>query len=131
MEETRAAVAAFADVKEIPARLVLFVPSFWRVSQTSARSAGAMYAASNVIGEACFDQTDDFLLCKAENDNNPLKCVEQGKAITRCALGVFQKIYSGPCADSFKAYVAALERNNLEFDRARAEEKAFVKCYKQ
>jgi NADH dehydrogenase (ubiquinone) 1 alpha subcomplex subunit 8 len=100
-------------------------------SQTRSRSAGAMYAASKPIGEACFDQTDDFLLCRADNDNNPFKCVEQGKAITRCALGVFQKIYAGPCADSFRAYVAALERNNLEFDRVRAEEKVFDRCYKQ
>lgn len=94
-------------------------------------SAGAFYAASNVIEVACYNETDAFLLCKADNQQNPIKCLEQGKAATRCGLNVFRNIYSGPCASVFKSYVSALERNNLEFDRARAEEAAFDKCFNQ
>ena len=83
------------------------------------------------MGAACDAETDAFLACKADHDGNPVKCVEEGKQVTACGLNVFRNIYGGPCADTFKAYVAALEKNNLEFDRARDEETAFTLCLKQ
>jgi hypothetical protein len=64
-----------------------------------------LYAASNLIGGACSVETDLFLSCKAEHDDNPVKCVQEGKLVTECGLNVFRNIYRGPCKESFKNYV--------------------------
>lgn len=105
----RAAVKKFDDVVEIPA------------------SSAVLYAASNVIGDVCYNENNTFMKCKADNDS-PIPCIDAGKNVTSCGLGVLRGIYGGPCADPFKAYVTALEKRNLQFDYTRTEEKAFVSC---
>lgn len=66
--------------------------------------------------------------CKAA-DANPIACVAQGKAVTRCAVSVLRQIHDGPCAGAFRTYVAALEKRNLEFKSCRAEEHLFMSCW--
>ncbi len=73
MQEIAEGVASVKDVQEIPA------------------SAGALLAASNLIGHACWAETDAFLLCKAEHNDNPVKCLDQGKQVTQCARKVQTK----------------------------------------
>lgn len=105
----RQAVREFDEVPDLPA------------------SAGALYAAADLIGSACSTENEKFMLCKGQS-GNPVDCVSQGVAVTRCAGRVLKGIVSSPCAQLYKEYVAVLEKNNLEFHRALKQEKAFQEC---
>jgi hypothetical protein len=94
----------------------------------SLTTQGALYAASHLIGDTCDKESLAFLQCKVR-DGNPLTCIKEGAQVTRCALGVFQRVYSSPCVGQFKEYVAALEKDNLNFDLARSQEAAFHACW--
>lgn len=55
------------------------------------------------------------MLCRNEL-KDPRKCVNEGKAVTSCALNFFRKI-KGSCAAEFTQYANCLDKTRLEFDR--------------
>ncbi len=88
-QRLREAVSSFDSVTDVPA------------------SAGALYAASHIIGHECDAASLAFMKvgatkggrwpwltlvsqCKARAGGDPIQCIDEGKAVTRCALGVFR-----------------------------------------
>lgn len=47
-----------------------------------------LLSASKLIGKYCDEINDQFILCKAQNDN-PLNCFEIGKEVTKCSRFVY------------------------------------------
>ncbi|OIV89876.1 hypothetical protein TanjilG_18596 [Lupinus angustifolius] len=50
-------------------------------------TSSVLMAASKHIGIRCHSENLEFLKCK-KKDQNPEKCLEQGRQVTRCALGL-------------------------------------------
>ena len=48
--------------------------------------AGAMH-----LGKVCEAQNNEFMLCRHETDD-PRACLEDGKAVTSCALNFFKQV---------------------------------------
>lgn len=55
------------------------------------------------------------MLCRSE-ELDPRRCLDEGKAVTACALNVLKKVKKH-CYDDFNAYMTCLERSSgtLEF----------------
>ena len=62
--------------------LIMTVPDVQEVEATSA----VLMAAARHFGKACADPNLAFMQCKEDNDQNPKKCLEEGKKVTQCAL---------------------------------------------
>ncbi|KZC11365.1 PREDICTED: NADH dehydrogenase [ubiquinone] 1 alpha subcomplex subunit 8 [Dufourea novaeangliae] len=73
-----------------------------------------LQAASFYIGKKCEWDNNEFMLCKQET-KDPRKCIQEGKNVTACALGVFQGIKKH-CLDDFNKYVRCLERSSGTLD---------------
>lgn len=55
------------------------------------------------------------MLCRKE-EGDPRRCLNEGKAVTSCALDILKKLKKH-CLDDFNAYMTCLERSSgtLEF----------------
>ncbi|QCE02891.1 NADH dehydrogenase [Vigna unguiculata] len=51
-------------------------------------SSSVLMASSKHIGIRCHSENLDFLKCK-KKDPNPEKCLDKGRDVTRCVLGLF------------------------------------------
>lgn len=87
-----------------------------------------LLAASNYIGKKCEWQNNEFYLCRRET-KDPRQCLDAGKDVTACALGVFQGIKKH-CQEHFDKYVNCLENStaDLEFSPCRKTQAALDKC---
>lgn len=47
-------------------------------------TSAPLKSASFFLGSFCQKYNDDFMLCKAEN-NDPAHCLKEGRRVTRCA----------------------------------------------
>ena len=50
-------------------------------------TSAVLMASSKHIGSRCFSENVAFLKCKKQ-DPNPEKCLDKGREVTRCALGL-------------------------------------------
>ena len=57
-----------------------------QVEEVGATSA-PLTSAAFFIGAACREFNDDYMLCRAEN-NQPEHCLKEGRKVTRCASNV-------------------------------------------
>ncbi|OMH83753.1 NADH-ubiquinone oxidoreductase [Zancudomyces culisetae] len=78
------------------------------------------------LGAVCKDKTDDFMLCKQDN-NDPKACLSQGKQVTDCGIEVVNKVKQH-CADSFANHWKCLDLNNQEYKSCRPQERTFNEC---
>ena len=44
------------------------------------------------LGKYCEPENNEFVLCKDENTNNPIACLNEGKQVTSCSLKFFQQV---------------------------------------
>ncbi|XP_011308817.1 NADH dehydrogenase [ubiquinone] 1 alpha subcomplex subunit 8 [Fopius arisanus] len=79
-----------------------------------------LQAASFYVGKACEYHNNEFMLCRRE-EQNPVKCVNEGKAVTACALQFFQKLKKN-CRAEFEQYYNCLDKSSGE--------SAFAPCRK-
>ncbi|KAH0945509.1 hypothetical protein HN011_004307 [Eciton burchellii] len=105
----------------LPEESELTVPEInvsWPVLQT----------ASVYIGKACEWYNNEFSLCRME-ENDPRRCLDEGKAVTACALNVFKNLKKH-CLEDFNAYMYCLERSSgtLEFSPCRKTQAALDEC---
>ncbi|XP_018783610.1 PREDICTED: NADH dehydrogenase [ubiquinone] 1 alpha subcomplex subunit 8 [Bactrocera latifrons] len=90
---------------------------------TSALRAGAFH-----LGKHCENQNNEFMLCRHELDD-PRACINEGKAVTSCALDFFRKVKK-TCHEEFLQYATCLDKSsgNMAFGHCRKTQGAFDKC---
>ncbi|KAI8144324.1 hypothetical protein BJV82DRAFT_607007 [Fennellomyces sp. T-0311] len=105
-----------------PTPLPESVPKVDEVGATSA----PLKSASFFIGQYCKAYNEDFMLCKAEN-NNPEHCLKEGRKVTRCAIDLITKLREN-CGKEFDAHWQCLENHNQELYACRKPERTFNTC---
>ncbi|KAF4521579.1 hypothetical protein B566_EDAN001299 [Ephemera danica] len=75
-------------------------------------SSPALRAGSFHLGKYCEKENNEFMLCRDEL-GDPRKCLNEGKAVTNCALNFFRKMKKS-C--------------NEEFEHCRKTQTVFDKC---
>ncbi|XP_019431475.1 PREDICTED: NADH dehydrogenase [ubiquinone] 1 alpha subcomplex subunit 8-B-like [Lupinus angustifolius] len=88
-------------------------------------TSSVLMAASKHIGIRCHSENLEFLKCK-KKDQNPEKCLEQGRQVTRCALGLLRDLHQR-CTKEMDDYVGCLYYHTNEFDLCRKEQQEFEK----
>ncbi|KNZ59782.1 NADH dehydrogenase (Ubiquinone) 1 alpha subcomplex 8 [Puccinia sorghi] len=89
-------------------------------------SSAPLKSASFYIGSFCKPYSEDFMLCKAE-DQNPEHCLKEGRRVTRCAQEAITKIKAA-CLDQFTSHWKCLDRNNHGFEFCRKPERDLNAC---
>ncbi|XP_018356240.1 PREDICTED: NADH dehydrogenase [ubiquinone] 1 alpha subcomplex subunit 8 [Trachymyrmex septentrionalis] len=90
-----------------------------------------LQTASVYIGKGCEWYNNEFLLCRQE-ERDPRRCLNEGKAVTSCALDILKKMKKH-CLEDFNAYMYCLERSSgtLEFAPCRKTQAALDNCVRQ
>ncbi|XP_067629701.1 NADH dehydrogenase [ubiquinone] 1 alpha subcomplex subunit 8 [Eurosta solidaginis] len=90
---------------------------------TSALRAGAFH-----LGKQCENHNNEFMLCRQELDD-PRACINEGKAVTSCALDFFRKVKK-TCHEEFVQYATCLDKSsgNMAFGHCRKTQGVFDKC---
>ncbi|XP_066972513.1 NADH dehydrogenase [ubiquinone] 1 alpha subcomplex subunit 8 [Macrobrachium rosenbergii] len=80
------------------------------------------------LGKHCEEQNNDFMLCRKE-ENDPRKCLGEGKEVTACALDFFRKIKKS-CLEEFNQYANCLDKSSKDFQyrHCRNTQSVFDKC---
>jgi len=91
-------------------------------------TAAPLRAGAHHLGNYCDNQSKEFMLCVAE-ENDPRKCIYEGKEVTRCGLEFFQKMKIN-CAESFTKYWQCVDHAgyDMRLDMCRKTQVVFDKC---
>ncbi|KAK9762683.1 ndufa8, NADH-ubiquinone oxidoreductase complex I 19kd subunit [Basidiobolus ranarum] len=98
------------------------VPSVPEVGATSAPLTSAAF----FIGAYCKDYNEDFMLCKAEN-NDPKHCLKEGRKVTRCVVDLLKKMKEN-CGKEFESHYTCLDNNDFEYYACRGQERKLNEC---
>ncbi|XP_035224211.1 NADH dehydrogenase [ubiquinone] 1 alpha subcomplex subunit 8-like [Stegodyphus dumicola] len=71
--------------------------------------AGAIH-----FGKYCDHQCKEFMLCRTE-ENDPRRCLKEGKDLTACGIEYFQKVKQS-CRAELEQYAACLEWNSPQMN---------------
>lgn len=90
--------------------------------------APALRAGSYHLGKYCENINNEFILCKQELQD-PRKCVNYGKEVTKCSLEFFRKVKK-LCYNEFERYAFCLDKSDhsLRYQFCRKTQRAFNKC---
>ncbi|KAI4354923.1 hypothetical protein L6164_003746 [Bauhinia variegata] len=88
-------------------------------------TSSVLMAASKHIDIRCRSENVEFLKCK-KKDPNPEKCLDKGREVTRCVLGLLRDLHQ-KCTKEMDAYAGCMYYNTNEFDLCRKEQQAFEK----
>ncbi|KAJ8935694.1 hypothetical protein NQ314_012684 [Rhamnusium bicolor] len=93
-------------------------------------SGPTLKAGAFHLGKACEFENNEFILCRNEL-KDPRACINEGKAVTSCALNFFRKIKKG-CSGEFMQYVNCLDKSSPDqiFTPCRKTQAVFDKCVK-
>ncbi|XP_055902314.1 NADH dehydrogenase [ubiquinone] 1 alpha subcomplex subunit 8 [Eupeodes corollae] len=91
-------------------------------------STAALRAGSFHLGKHCEFQNNEFMLCRQELDD-PRACINEGKAVTGCALDFFRKVKK-TCYEEFMQYATCLDKSsgNMAFGHCRKTQGVLDKC---
>ncbi|KAF5452411.1 hypothetical protein F2P56_027411, partial [Juglans regia] len=89
-------------------------------------TSAVLTASSKHIAVRCQAENVAFLKCKKQ-DPNPEKCLDKGRQVTRCVLGLLKDLHQN-CTKEMDAYVGCLYYHTNEFDLCRKEQEAFEKA---
>ncbi|XP_070535756.1 NADH dehydrogenase [ubiquinone] 1 alpha subcomplex subunit 8-like [Ptychodera flava] len=106
-------------VHELPSYEELSTPP---VPVTSA----VLKAGAHHYGRQCDKPNKEFMLCRHE-ENDPRKCLEEGRAVSSCAVE-FLKSIKKHCNEPFTAYWTCLDNNQQKFRWCRKEQEKFDNC---
>ncbi|XP_015921868.1 NADH dehydrogenase [ubiquinone] 1 alpha subcomplex subunit 8 [Parasteatoda tepidariorum] len=70
-------------------------------------SAPYLKAGALHFGKYCDTQCKEFMLCRKE-ENDPRRCLKEGKEVTACGLEFFQKVKQH-CKDEFNDYADCIQ----------------------
>jgi len=87
-----------------------------------------LQAAAFHIGKYCEYHNNEFVLCQDEL-RDPRKCLDEGKAVTACALDFFRKIKQ-TCYDEFTQYYNCIDKSSGagKFEPCRKTQAVYDKC---
>ncbi|CAI0466591.1 unnamed protein product [Linum tenue] len=88
-------------------------------------TSAVLMSASKHIGKRCYSENLEFIKCK-QQDPNPEKCLDKGRQVTRCVLGLLKDLHQN-CTKQMDDYVGCMYYNTNEFDLCRKEQQAFEK----
>ncbi|XP_037953332.1 NADH dehydrogenase [ubiquinone] 1 alpha subcomplex subunit 8 [Teleopsis dalmanni] len=90
---------------------------------TPALKAGAFH-----LGKECEHHNLEFMLCRNELDD-PRACLNEGKAVTSCALDFFRKVKKS-CSEEFAQYANCLDKSSgiMGYEHCRKTQGVFDKC---
>lgn len=91
-------------------------------------STPVMRAGGIHFGKYCEQQSLEFMLCRGEL-RDPRKCLEEGKAVTSCALEFFRKMKEH-CKEEMHKYADCLDYSSkkYEYRYCRKTQALFDKC---
>lgn len=91
-------------------------------------SGPALRAGAFHLGKQCEAENNEFMLCRQELDD-PRACLNEGKAVTNCALEFFRKMKKN-CAQEFAQYANCLDKSSgdLNFQYCRKTQGVLDKC---
>lgn len=87
-----------------------------------------LHAAAFYMGKYCENHNNEFMLCRNE-EKDPTKCINEGKAVTACAMNFFQKLKKN-CRQEFDQYYNCVYRSshNASFQPCRNTQEVLDKC---
>ncbi|KAF7400727.1 hypothetical protein HZH66_005911 [Vespula vulgaris] len=87
-----------------------------------------LQAASFYVGKKCEWQSNEFMLCR-EEEKDARRCINEGKALTACALDFFKQLKKH-CREDFEQYVRCIERSSgtMELSKCRKTQAVVDKC---
>ncbi|RZC18777.1 NADH dehydrogenase [ubiquinone] 1 alpha subcomplex subunit 8-B isoform A, partial [Glycine soja] len=88
-------------------------------------TSAVLMASSKHIGIRCHSENLEFLKCK-KKDQNPENCLDKGRDVTRCVLGLLKDLHQ-KCTKEMDDYVGCMYYHTNEFDLCRKEQQAFEK----
>ncbi|XP_059485034.1 NADH dehydrogenase [ubiquinone] 1 alpha subcomplex subunit 8 [Neocloeon triangulifer] len=91
-------------------------------------SSSILRAGAFQLGKHCESQNNEFILCRTEL-KDPRKCIEEGKAVTSCALDFFRKMKKA-CREELEQYATCLERSScgMDYQYCRQTQGVYDKC---
>ncbi|CAI9724452.1 Hypothetical predicted protein [Octopus vulgaris] len=114
----------FREEDWLPSHEELDVPELQLTS--SVLRAGSLY-----YGKYCDYQCKEFMLCRDET-NDPRRCLNEGKEVTRCGFEFFSKVKTH-CPDQFYDYWQCVDHsgNDMNFQNCRKTQNVFDECVKE
>ncbi|XP_063544723.1 NADH dehydrogenase [ubiquinone] 1 alpha subcomplex subunit 8 [Cydia strobilella] len=91
-------------------------------------SMASLRAGSFHLGKYCEQANNEFMLCRFE-ENDPRKCVNEGKAVTACTMEFFRKVKSA-CMSEFNQYANCIDKSSgdFSFEHCRTTQGVLDKC---
>ncbi|XP_014254861.1 NADH dehydrogenase [ubiquinone] 1 alpha subcomplex subunit 8 [Cimex lectularius] len=92
-------------------------------------SSAVLRAAAFHLGKYCENVNNEFMLCRSEYPQDPRQCIQEGKEVTACSLGFFQKMKQA-CRQEFEIYTECIDKSSTSFDFApcRKTQGVYDKC---
>ncbi|XP_053621115.1 NADH dehydrogenase [ubiquinone] 1 alpha subcomplex subunit 8 [Plodia interpunctella] len=76
-------------------------------------SQATLMAGSFHLGKYCEAANNEFMLCRME-ENDPLKCINEGKAVTACTMDFFHKVKRS-CMKEFNQHANCIDKSSGDF----------------
>ena len=89
-------------------------------------TSAVLWASAHHIGNYCKDINTKFMQ-KRDNTQDPRATIEEGKAVTACAMDFFTKMKES-CLAEFKAHYECLDRQNMSYGDCRRTQKPYNEC---
>lgn len=89
-------------------------------------TSAVLMGGAHHLGQYCDQDFKTFMGCRYGH-KDPRKCLEEGKQVTKCALGFFKKLKT-ECNEVFTKHWTCLDYHNQEFGYCRATQKKFDAC---
>ncbi|KAK7866518.1 hypothetical protein R5R35_002477 [Gryllus longicercus] len=91
-------------------------------------SSAPLRAGAFHYGKFCENENNEFMLCRNEL-NDPRKCINEGKAVTACAMTFFRNV-KNLCEKEFVQYSNCLDKSsqNFDFEKCRNTQAVLDKC---
>jgi len=91
-------------------------------------SVSSLRAGAFQMGKMCEQENNEFMLCKKELQD-PRKCLDEGKMVTKCALTFFQNVKKF-CHQELTDYAFCLNNSSgdMRFEYCRNTQHVFDRC---
>jgi len=89
-------------------------------------SSAPLWAGAHHIGNICKDVNTQYMQ-KRYVTKDPRACIEEGKAVTACALGFFKKMKEH-CMEEFGAHMQCMNMESMMYGKCRKTQKPYDEC---